>query len=63
MHEGAACAVSINQDIAESIQSENEQFASIHEMAESNASHTEQVAAQAGSINGMVDEISRLLSN
>lgn len=55
--------VSINQDIAESIQSENEQFASIHEMAESNAYHTEQVAAQAGSINGMVDEISRLLSN
>lgn len=53
--------VSINQDIAESIRNENEQFSSIHAMAESNANDTAEVAVQAGAINEMVDEISRLL--
>ncbi len=53
--------VSINQDIAESIKNENEQFASINAMAESNANDTAEVAAQAGAINHMVDEMSRLL--
>ena len=55
--------VDINQNIAESIQSENEQFAAISTMAASNASNTEEVAKQASAINDMVDEINRLLSN
>ncbi|MBQ9142860.1 MAG: hypothetical protein IJX63_13895, partial [Lachnospiraceae bacterium] len=55
--------VSINQDIAESIRDENEQFGSINIMAESNANDTAEVAAQAGVINEMVDEISKLLKN
>lgn len=55
--------VSINQEIAESIRNENEQFASINAMAESNANDTAQVAVQAGAINDMVDEISRLLDS
>lgn len=53
--------VSINQDIAESIRNENEQFASINAMAENNAKDIAEVAAQAGAINNMVDEMSRLL--
>lgn len=53
--------VSINHDIAESIRNENEQFAAINAMAESNASDTAQVAAQANTINQMVDEMSNLL--
>jgi len=53
--------VSINQDIADSIRNENEQFNSINAMAESNANDTTEVAAQASAINEMVDEISRLL--
>lgn len=53
--------VSINQDIAESIRNENEQFASINAMAENNANDIAQVAAQASAINDMVDEIGRLL--
>lgn len=53
--------VSINQDIAESIRDENEQFASINFMAESNAKDTTQVATQASAINDMVDEMSKLL--
>lgn len=53
--------VYINQDIAESIRNENEQFASINAMAESNANDIADVAAQAGVINDMVDEMSRLL--
>lgn len=55
--------VSINQDIVESIKNENEQFASINSMVESNASDTVEVANQASAINGMVDEMSRLLTN
>lgn len=53
--------VSINHDIAESIKNENEQFASINAMAESNANDTAQVAASANTINQMVDEMSKLL--
>lgn len=53
--------VSINQDIAEHIRNENEQFLSINEMAESNANNTTEVAAQAGFINGMVDQMTQLL--
>jgi len=53
--------VSINQDIAESIKDENEKFVSINAMAESNASDVTQVAAQAGKLNEMVDEMARLL--
>ena len=53
--------VSINQDIAESIKNENEQFVSINEMAESNANDTAEVAMQANTINSMVEEMSQLL--
>lgn len=53
--------VSINQDIAESIRNENEQFTSINAMAESNAKDTTEVAAQATAINDMVDKMTRLL--
>ena len=53
--------VSINQDIAERIKNENEQFGSINTMAESNASSTVEVANQAGAITDMVEEMSRLL--
>lgn len=53
--------VSINQDIAESIKDENEQFVSINAMTENNASDTAEVALQANSINSMVDEMSHLL--
>lgn len=55
--------VDINQNIAESIRDENEQFVSIRTMAESNAKNTEEVASQARTINEMVDEISRLLNS
>ena len=53
--------VSINQDIAESIRNENEQFNSINNMAESNANDTTEVAAQASTINEMVDKMAHLL--
>lgn len=53
--------ISINQDIAESIRSENEQFNSINDMAESNANDTTEVATQAGVINEMVDKMTQLL--
>lgn len=53
--------VSINQDIAESIRNENEQFNAINAMAESNEGDTAEVAAQAGRISEMVDEMARLL--
>ncbi|MBQ8878874.1 MAG: hypothetical protein IJ029_09110 [Lachnospiraceae bacterium] len=54
--------VSINQDIAESIKNENEQFVCINAMAESNAGSTCEVSAQAGAISEMVDEMSKLLN-
>ena len=53
--------VSINQDIAESIRNENEQFNSINAMAEGNANDTTNVALQAGIINEMVDKMAMLL--
>ncbi len=53
--------VSINQDIAESIRNENEQFNSINAMAENNASDTTNVAMQASVINNIVDRLTLLL--
>lgn len=53
--------ISINQDIAESIRNENEQFNSINAMAESNANDTTEIATQAGAINEMVDQMTQLL--
>lgn len=53
--------VEINQDIAESIRSENEQFNDINSMAESNANDTAAVAAQAAAINDMVEKMSAML--
>ena len=53
--------VSINEDIAESIRNENEQFNSINAMAESNANDTTSVATQASAINDMVDKMTHLL--
>lgn len=53
--------VSINQDIAESIRDENEQFNSINAMAESNANDTTNLAQQISTINEMVDKIAVLL--
>lgn len=53
--------VLINQDIAESIRNENEQFNAISAMAESNASDTAEVATQANTINNMVNEMTVLL--
>lgn len=52
--------VSINQDIAESIRNENDQFQCINVMAESNATDTTEIATQAGVINDMVDKMTRL---
>lgn len=54
--------VTINEDIAESIRSENEQFNSINAMAESNANDTTNVAAQANAINDMVEKMTQLLT-
>lgn len=53
--------VLINQDIADSIRNENEQFTAISAMAESNAGDTAEVAAHAGTINDMVNEMENLL--
>ena len=54
--------VQINQDIADSIHTENEQFASITNMAESNANDIKRMTEQIKSINNMVEEINNLLS-
>lgn len=54
--------IAINQDIAENIRNENEQFVSINEMAESSANDTSEVAAQAGAINSMVDKMTEILN-
>ena len=53
--------VSINQNIAESIKSENEQFNAINAMTESNANDITDITVQANKINGMVDEMGKLL--
>lgn len=55
--------VQINQDIAESIRNENEQFCSISSMVESNAGDTLEVTEQANAINDMVEQMSQLLKN
>ena len=54
--------VLINQDIAESIRNENEQFSAINAMAESNASDTAEVTAHADTINDMVNKMTLLLN-
>ncbi|MBQ4057705.1 MAG: hypothetical protein IJD40_02090 [Lachnospiraceae bacterium] len=54
--------VSINQDIAESIRNENEQFKSINSMVESNVRDITDMTEQANSINEMVDQINQLLN-
>ena len=54
--------VQINQDIAGSIRTENEQFVSITAMAESNANDIERMTEQITSINDMVEEINNILS-
>ena len=53
--------VSINQDIAECIRNENEQFVSINAMAESNAKDIMVMTEQVNVINGMLEEINDLL--
>lgn len=55
--------VLINQDIADSIKNENEQFSAINAMAENNANDTTEVAEQANTINDMVNEIATLLKD
>ena len=55
--------VQINQDIADSIRTENEQFGSINSMAESNANNMAELTAQADAINGMVDQMAELLGS
>lgn len=54
--------VQINQDIAGSIRSENEQFVSITGMAESNAADIERMTEQITAINNMVEKINNVLS-
>lgn len=53
--------VLINQDIAENIRNENEQFSVIREMAEGNASDTAEISTQANTINDMVNKMTLLL--
>ncbi|MBD5461587.1 MAG: hypothetical protein HDR24_00795 [Lachnospiraceae bacterium] len=55
--------VSINQDIAENIKNEIDQFNSINTMAEGNAGDTAEVSAQANAINEMVDEMNKLFQH
>ncbi|MCM1385808.1 MAG: methyl-accepting chemotaxis protein [Bacillus sp. (in: Bacteria)] len=55
--------VSINKEIAESVQNENEQFQSINSMVESNVSDISEMTTQISAINEMVDEINRILKN
>ncbi len=53
--------VSINQDIAESIRNENEQFNAINTMAEYNANDTTEVTVQVSTINEIVNKMTKLL--
>lgn len=53
--------VSINQDIAENIRTENEQFVSINGMVESNVNDIAGMTDQVNSINDMVEEMNSLL--
>ncbi len=53
--------VLINNDIVESIRTENEQFTTINAMVETNVNDISEMTTQTASINGMVDEINQLL--
>ena len=53
--------VTINNDIAENIRSEHEQFMSINAMVESNVNDISEMTTQTAHINEMVDEINNLL--
>lgn len=53
--------VTINNDIAESIRNENQQFVSINAMVESNVNDITSMTDQINSINSMVDQINQLL--
>lgn len=53
--------VSINQEIAENIKEEITQFHSINSMVETNAHDISEMTDQINMINGMVDELNRLL--
>lgn len=55
--------VSINKDIAENIRMENQQFESINGMVESNVNDITEMTGQIDLINGMVDEINKLLND
>ena len=55
--------VLINNDIAESIRNENQQFNSINAMVETNVNDITEMTAQVSSINAMVDKINNLLKN
>lgn len=54
--------VTINQDIAQSVRMENEQFDSINQMVESNVNDINEMTKQVNIINGMADEINSLLT-
>lgn len=53
--------VTINQDIADNIQSENGQFESINSMVENNAMDITEMAGQVSNINEMVERLNELL--
>ncbi len=53
--------VIINNDIAESIHSEIQQFTAINGMVETNVNDISEMTMQTSTINGMVDEINTLL--
>lgn len=55
--------VTINNDIAEDIRSEHEQFMSINAMVESNVNDITEMTNQTARINEIVDEINNLLKN
>lgn len=55
--------VSINKDIAENIRMENQQFETINSMVESSVNDATEMSGQIGLINGMVDEINKLLKD
>lgn len=56
-----ASTVTINEDIANSIRMENQEFSNISHMAERNVSDVTQMTAQITEINKMVEEIDKLL--
>ncbi len=54
--------VTINNDIAASIRDENQQFASINAMVESNVNDITSMTEQVNSINAMVEQINQILN-